>query len=92
MNKFNIYGHLAETLVNCECYTATKFISPVHIIRATRKVYNRRIDKRRNVEIMFTDGRPNYHARQHIKLLKKAGEPFPVKKILLTFFPKRRKK
>lgn len=92
MNHYKQYADLAATLINSGCHTATKYLSPTHVIRATRVVYNRKIDKRdRRTEILFTDGVPNYHAREFIKRCKKAGEPFPVKKIQLTFFPRRKK-
>jgi hypothetical protein len=88
---FDVYGKLANILASTGSHTATKYLSPKHVVRATRKVFNRKIDKRdRRMEIMFTDGEPNYHARKFIKRCQKAGESFPVKKIQLTHFPKRR--
>lgn len=87
----NYYQALADSLIRNGAHTATKYVSPNHVVRATRKVCNRRIDKRdRRIEIMFTEGVPNYHARNFINMCRKAGEPFPVKKIQLTAFPKRR--
>jgi hypothetical protein len=92
MSHYNYIGKLIQTLIETESHVATKYLSPKHVIRATRKVFNGRIDKRdRRTEIMVTDGEPNYHARQFIKLCKRAGEPFPVRNIQLTPFPKRRK-
>lgn len=90
MSHYNYYGQLAQALIATEGHTATKYLTPKHVIRATRKVFGGKINKRdRRVEIMFTDGIPNYHARQFIKLCQRAKEPFPVKKIQLTLFPKR---
>lgn len=89
---FRVYGQLAHILISTGSHTATKYLTPKHVVRATRKVFNRKIDKRdRRIEIMFTDGAPNYHARKFIKCCQKAGEPFPVKKIQVAAFPKRRK-
>lgn len=93
MSHYPYYGKLAALLVRIGAHTVTKYLSPTHTVRATRKVCAGRIDKRdKNIDIVFTDGRPNYHAREFIKRCKKAGEPFPVKKIQITYFPKRRKK
>lgn len=92
MSHYKFYGQLAQLLIETESHVATKYLSPRHTVRATRKVFRGRIDRRdRRVEIMFTDGEPNYHARKFIKLCQKAGETFPVRKIQLTPFPKRRK-
>jgi len=41
--------------------------------------------------MVLTIGRPNYAEREFIKLCKKAGEPFPVKKMQLKFYPKKKK-
>jgi uncharacterized Fe-S cluster-containing MiaB family protein len=88
----NFYQNIADSLIRNEAYTATKYISEKHVIRATRRVYNRKIDQKRNIEIMFIEGRPNFHSRRFIRKCIKAGESFPVQKIQLTWFPKRRKK
>jgi hypothetical protein len=37
---------------------------------------------------VFTIGKPNYEEREFIKKCKKAGEPFPVKKIQVKFYNK----
>lgn len=90
-NCFKYFGRLAAVLDRAECHTATKYITPKFVIRATRIVFNRKIDKRdRRMDIIFTAGEPNYHARKFIKLCERAGEPFPVRKVQLTKFPKRR--
>jgi len=65
--------------------SATSYLGPKVIIRAVRKRYNKKINKRGNIEIMLTIGKPNYAERKFIKLCKKAGEKFPVKKIQLKF-------
>lgn len=90
-SHYSIYAKLAALLVQANAHTATKYISPSHVVRATRIVYRGRIDKRsKAIDIRFTDGRPNYHARQFIKSCQKSGEPFPVRKIQLKFFPKQK--
>lgn len=66
---------------------ATKFIAPSFVVSAQRVTWGNRIDKRdKRIQIALKIGTPNYHERQFIKDCLKAGEPFPVKKIKLTFF------
>ena len=60
---------------------ATKYVSENHVITATRKRYGGKILKRNNIDIVLKIGRPNFAEREFIKLCKKAGEPFPIKKI-----------
>lgn len=91
MNNYKTYANLAKALIESEAHTATKYISDKYVIRATRRLFkHRKWSARDNVEISFVAGRPNYAARQFIKDCKKAGEPFPVKKIQLKFPPKSR--
>ncbi len=67
---------------------ATKYISDKQIIRATRTTYKAYKGKpdRGNIEINLTIGKPNFAEREFIKKLKKAKEPFPVKKIQFKHF------
>lgn len=76
-----------ESLINTNAKTATKFVSPKEIIRATIHGKHR---KGSNYEIVLTIGRPNYAERKFIKDCKKAGEPFPIKRVQLKFPPKKR--
>jgi hypothetical protein len=66
-------------------YKATKYISDKLTIKATRKRYKGKFLHNKVVDLVFTMGIPNYEERQFIKLCKKAGESFPVKKIQLKF-------
>lgn len=66
---------------------ATIFLSPKSTVKITRQ----RRDKRANHHtFLITIGAPNWHERQRIKTFKKAGEPFPIKKVQLTHYPKKR--
>lgn len=76
------YATVSSRLVLSGAYQAVMYVSPTRTIKATRRRYKGKFDKRA-VEITITDGPPNYAERQFIKLLKKAKEPFPVKKIQL---------
>lgn len=92
-HKHGLYGAVGD-VVRClmynDAYVATKYIDKNFIIRATRKLTNRKIDKRGNAEIVLTIGRPNHIERDFIKQCKKAGEPFPVKGIQLQYPPKQK--
>ena len=64
---------------------ATKYLAPNHIVRATKKRYGYARGPKENFEIILTIGKPNYAEREFVKVCKKAGEPFPVKKVQLRF-------
>lgn len=68
---------------------ATKYLSPTLVVRCTRPRFKRGNDVRLG-QFVVTVGRPNYEAREKIKLFKKAKEPFPVKKVQLKFVAKKR--
>lgn len=65
---------------------ATQYISPKLIVRAVRRRFDKKIISRKNAEVILTIGEPNYIERDFIKACKKAGEPFPVKKIQLKLY------
>ena len=67
---------------------ATKYLSPKWIVRATAPNFKRSNDVRHG-QMVLTIGRPAYAERQFIKAAKKAGEPFPVKKVQLKMPRKR---
>lgn len=83
-------------LLNSGAATATKYISPKEVIRVTRTRIRggiKRLFAADGYDLRVTIGKPNYHARQFIAKCKKAGEPFPVKKVQLAFIdPKRTNK
>lgn len=69
---------------------ATKFLGPNMVVKLTRQ---RKHDKRsRSQTFLLTIGKPNYAERKFIKSCKKAGEPFPIQKVQLRSFPKKRVK
>jgi len=64
---------------------ATSFIAPDHVISVARRF---RPDKRHTrVDVVLKVGKPNYRECEFIKACQRAGEPFPVKKIQLKFYP-----
>jgi hypothetical protein len=93
MNTTHNAGVIIATLLDNDAYQTTKYIAPNQVMRATRRVWKRKIDRRdRRIELVVTIGAPNYREREFIKVLKKAGEPFPVKKVQIRFMPKPRVK
>lgn len=60
---------------------ATKYLSTKLVVRAVRTRYGGKI--RKDIEITLSVCPPNYVEREFIEDCRKAGEPFPVKKIQL---------
>ena len=86
-----IFSDLAEVLLTVEAWKVTKYFTDKDVATATRRCYQRKIDRRdTRVEILFKVGRPNFEEREFIKKCKKAGEPFPVKKIQIKYPPKKK--
>jgi hypothetical protein len=85
-----VFGELVRPIIDLGMVRTTKYISPDFTIKATRRLYNKKIDGRcKRIEILLTLGPPNYVERKFIKSLIKAKEPFPVKKIILKQMLKR---
>lgn len=83
-------GDCVLALMGPGAYRATKFLSPVMVVKATRP---HRFDRRsRGQTVVVTVGKPNYRERRFLKACRKAGEPLPVKKIQLQATPKKRTK
>lgn len=80
-----MFNELVKALVSTGAYKATKYLTAKEVAKATRRRYGGKISKNGPLEILFTMGKPNYEERKFIKIYKKAGEPFPVKKIQLKF-------
>jgi hypothetical protein len=64
---------------------ATRFVAPDFTVAVARAF---RPDARsRRITLFLSIGRPNYAERLFIRRCQRAGEPFPVKKVQLKFFP-----
>lgn len=76
-----------QTAVTNGAHSATKFVSPKHVVKVTQRLRHGRLlpKKNENVDFVVTIGEPNYADRLFIKAALKAKEPFPIKKILLRF-------
>ena len=68
---------------------ATKYVSPTLVYKATARHRLRR--GARTVEMVVTIGKPNYAESRFIAVAKKAGEPFPVKKVQVKAWRKGKK-
>ncbi|MDZ4342137.1 MAG: hypothetical protein U1E51_06820 [Candidatus Binatia bacterium] len=80
---------LVAAMIDPKVRTATAVMSPTYTMRLSR-VYRDRANARSRT-FSLTLGGPNYEAREFIRRCQKAGEPFPVKKVQLRFWPKQRK-
>ncbi len=87
------YNQVIEAITNSSVpvIKATKYISPKEIIRATRKLWGKKIVKGQNIEITLTIGKPNYAEREMIKLCQKAGETFPIKMVVCKLYNAKKK-
>ena len=84
-----VADNLFKALEDSTVRRATIYLSPKLTAKATRQ---RRYNKRDTREtFLVTVGVPNYAEQIFIKLCKKAKEPFPVKKVQLRFWPKKKK-
>ena len=82
----NLLGKMANYIIHYGARKVIKYMTEKEVIKATRKLSKGKVDNRsRKVEICFTMGTPNFEEREFIKKLKKAGEPFPVKKFQIKF-------
>lgn len=71
--------------------TATVYLAPDLVVRATRRLYRRRRFSKAAFEAVVTIGRPNYLERRFIAKAKKAGASFPVRKVQVKAPPKPKK-
>lgn len=62
---------------------ATKYVSPDYVVSAHRVGKPDRRGK--SVPIMLKIGKPNHAERAFIKACRKAGEPFPVRRVQVKF-------
>lgn len=91
----NYAGRVIEALLLTGSRSATKYVNPHFVVRATRPMSKKRkkpVDRAdsRSMTVLVTMGRPNYRDRQFIKDCKAAGEKFPVRNIRLRGFPAKR--
>jgi hypothetical protein len=77
-----VIGQCVRMLLEQRARKVTAYLSPTLTVKASRRLFGKRIDNRSTrADIILTIGAPNYEERKFIALCKKAGEPFPVKKL-----------
>ena len=77
---------VVNALARPEVRKASCYIRPDFVITGTRM---HKLDRRsKSSSILLTMGSPNFRGRMFVKACQKAGEPFPVKKIQLKYWPK----
>lgn len=76
------FGNLAEAILEVGAIQAIKYFSPKERVKATMR---RNKGKCKDIEILFTIGKPNYKERKFVKDCIKAKEKFPIRKIILKF-------
>ncbi len=87
-----LYNDITSTInavrINPMVRRAVKVLSPNETIVVSRLHKPRR--NGRGETLVVTIGKPNYANRMFIAACKKAGEPLPVKKVQLKYWPKKR--
>ena len=81
---------LAAMLSDAKLKRATKYLREDLVVKMTRAFVPRA--NGRGETMHFTLGKPNFAERRFVRLAQAAGEPFPVKKVQLKGFPKKRAK
>lgn len=83
------FSKVINALLASVAKSATLYLDPKTIVRATWR--HKPSAKHTREEIVVTMGRPNYLEALVVKQLLQAKEPFPVQKVLLKRWPKKRK-
>jgi hypothetical protein len=86
-----VFGQLAECILEGGAYKATKYYGDKLVVKATRRRYKGMEPAGCGSEILFTIGPPNYEERAFIEKCFAAEAPLPVKKIQLKYPPKAKK-
>lgn len=86
----NTFASVCGALAASDAKTAIKIIDEKTIVKATWR--NKPKSRNRREEMVVTFGEPDYRTADFIKRRKKAGEPFPVKKIQFRAYPKKKVK
>jgi len=81
----NAVTRVVICLLETEAKRATLFLNERTVVSACRRLKPYR--SARSVDVVLKIGGPNYREREFITACKKAGEPFPVKKIQFKWYP-----
>lgn len=83
------FSHVCATLIASDAKSAIKYIDEKTVVKATW--HNKPSGRNRSETMVVSFGDPGYREAKFIATCKKAGEPFPVKKIQLRPYPIKRK-
>ena len=80
-----VFAQLAEAILQAGAKRATKYLSEKLTVKAT--LHGKRMNRAEvsNRTMVVSVGRPNYAERQFIRQCKRAGEPFPIKRLQLKW-------
>ena len=84
----NIISRMVAMLGAPELRKATYYESPTYVVKVSRQHQGSKRDT--STTFIVTCGKPNYLEREFIKQAKKAGEPFPIRKVQLKMWPKKK--
>lgn len=79
-------ARVVEACLEMGARRATVYLAPTTIVRATHR--HKPHSRERTTELVLTIGAPNARERSFIRSCKRAGEPFPVRKIQLQWYRK----
>ena len=85
--RCSIYKAVEAVLEVPNCHKATVFQHPELTVVATRVFKPRKNE--RQIDIRLTIGKPNFRNAKFVKDCLAAGEPFPVRKVQLEYWPKK---
>ena len=83
------FSKVVNVLLASVAKSATLYISPTLIVRATWR--NKPRGNNRREEMVLTFGSPNYLEARFAKQAQRAQEPFPIRKVQLKPWPVKRK-
>lgn len=86
----NAFSKAIEGLLRSNARSATVYLSPEARVTATH--VNKPDKRNRSTTMSVTFGKLNWAGREFVKACKRAGEPFPVRKVQLRWWPKPRTK
>lgn len=84
----NVIPKMIDLLADPSRRRVTKFVSPKLTIKVTRRF--RLTGRARAHDFVVTQGVPNHRERGFIRDCQKSGVPFPVRKLQIQHWPKKK--
>lgn len=81
-------SHAFTAIMDMDARQAVVYQSPYTCVKVTRQFKPNKRNTRES--FVLTIGRPNAAGEKFVKLCQKAGEPFPIRKVQLKFYPKKK--